>query len=276
MLTHLRGAGHQVSLVQELDEAQVILKSGDFDLALLPAHALVQMLEERLNWASSGAEEWRSSVFALAHDIQSLLAVLERSISLLQSQQRGDLAGRDVDGIQQSIVALSSLLRELATELAGEHASDHLATFELEDLLEAAAMSVYPSAAARGQRLSIDVDEPVKAITADGLKLRRILTKILQYASRQGSDKGIVAVRACRDQDDCVISVSLPGHGITRSELRQMFAPSSAGSANSLAYEQKLVDHAGGRLWIESENHVTAVFVSFPLAPAAAASHLEI
>lgn len=274
-LSQLRAAGHEVSLVEDVDEAQVILKAGRFDQCLVLAGRLLELLEERTKWASVEADEWRNSVAALAHDIQNLLTAMERALAALKKQRTALGPAQEMEGLQHSILSLSAFLRELAAELAGEEAQGHITTIDLEDLLEAAAMTVYPSAASRGQRLAIDVDESVKTARTDGRKIRRILMKILQYASNQSSEMGLVTVRAWRDQDDCVIAVSLPGRDVTRAELRRLFSPANGAAARSLAYEQKLVDQVGGRLWIESQREGTSVFVSFPVETVHAATLRE-
>ncbi len=264
MLAQLRSAGHQVSLVEDADEARLLLGFAGFDQAVLPAAQLSALLEWQCLWESADTDAWRRSTAALAHDLQGLLHALERSIAEAEASVRGTRLG----DFHHTISTLASFLHELTMELGGRgHEDLALTDVDLEDAVEAAAVVVYPSASERRQRLVIDIDDSVPKVYADSVKLKRILTNLLEHASRHAPRAGTVTVRACADQGDCVISVSHAGDGATQADLRRLFGPDAGKNGlPSLSRVQRLVEQHGGRLWIESQKgQGTTAFVSLPL-----------
>ncbi len=271
VLGQLRAAGHEVSLVEDLDEAQVLLASGTFDQTVLAASSLASLLEHRLLWESTDTDAWRRSISAIAHDLRSLLLALERSIECLQEddRRRGGVAS-EFSEIRHTISTLSSFLQELTVDLGnGVREELNWTSVDLEDVVETAAMAAYPRASERRQKLVIDIDEDVTQVRADSTKLKRVLTGLLQYASRHTTSRGTVKVRAYQEHPDWVISISHTGDALTRSELPGLFSPlsdkgSSAGAG--LTRVERLVAQHGGRLWIESEKGSgTSIFVSLPM-----------
>ena len=270
VLGQLRAAGHQVSLVEDMDEGRALLASEKFDQALLPAGKLVSLLERRARWEGVDQDTWRRSTSGIAHDLRTLLGALDRGVAEL-NRSHGSSAGEDVlEPARRSISVISSFLRELTGELEGGASEDlELCALNLEDAVEAAAMTVYPSALERRQRLVIDVHDDVTSIQGDAAKLKRALANLLDHASKQGPELGTVTVRARREQDNCVIVVSYSDDGNTLSELRRLFTPAPhepAPSDSSLSRVQRLVAQHGGRCWVESDEGAdTCVFVSLPL-----------
>ncbi len=266
MLGHLRDAGHRVSLVRDLDEAHALLGTGGFDQAVLSASTLSGLLEEHFLWESTDADSWRMSIWGLACDLQNLLHSLEQGIAPgpIPSEDTGL---SDMTEVRHTISVLGGYLAELTGELSATADSElHLSAIDLEDAIEAAAITVYPSAADRRQRLVIDVDKAVASVRADGLKLKRILSILLAYASGQTPSLGRVAVRAYYEHEEPVICISYAGEEMTRSELRRLFGPADKkDSSIGLARVQRLVGQHGCRLWLESERGVaTSLFLALP------------
>jgi K+-sensing histidine kinase KdpD len=270
VLGQLRAAGHQVSLVEGMDEAQTLLASGGFDQSLLPARALELLLEERAFWQGTDTEAWRISTAGIAHDLRSLLRALEWSIrELTEADVDGMKTGGDLPQLTRTIAVLSAFLRELTSELEGDAQQGlSLSAINLEDVVESAAMAVYPSALERRQRLVIDIHDEVAQIQADATKMKRVLTNLLDHASRQSPSLATVRVGAQRENDSCVISISYVGNAITLSELRRLFSPATPmvhSAGGGLSRSQRLIEEHGGRLWVESQKGSgTCIFVSLP------------
>jgi signal transduction histidine kinase len=205
VLGQLRGVGHEVSLVEDLDEASVLLASGGFEHAVLPAPSLLRVLEERSLWLSNDSDNWRRAVAGLAYDIEYLLQSLKRGIV-----EAGDSV--ETQETVRTVSVLAHYLSELTSELDVVPSRElQPAIIDLEDAVETAAVTVYPTAAERRQRLVIDVEEDAASIRADPVKLKRILSTLLDYASRHTPSNGSVSVRAYVQESEPVICVSHPG-----------------------------------------------------------------
>ena len=262
VLGELRGAGHRVSLVEDLDEAQSLLESGGFQQAIVPAATLETLLEHRAEWDSTEVDLWRRSVSGLAFDLENLLTALGRSL-----EADADEADPDQAENRRTIEILCGFLQELTNELTGPTTGElQLTLVDLEGAIEVAAMTAYPSAAQRRQRLVIDVDESVSSVRADQLKLKRMLETLLKYASRHTPPRGSVTVRANRERDEPVICISYPGEEITQTELKRLFSPKDdRGESGGLARVHRLAAQHECRVWLESQRGVgTSLFLSLP------------
>jgi len=266
----LRTAGHLVSLIEEIESAGPFLASHAFDQAVVPAHVLESLLRQRALWEASNGEAWRSSTAGLAHDLRFLLNALRRGIEELDGEvQHGPSAGEGLNEVRGRISTLSEFLGELILELDGDADEELQATIvDLEEVIEAASVTVWSNASDKEQRLILDVDEEVAHIRADSTKLKRVLANLLDHAVRETPRLGTVTVRAMPVQDECVISVLDGGEGITSSELRRLFSPplGVVGVVGAgLPQVKRMVEQHGGRVWVESQKDSgTTVFVSFP------------
>jgi len=250
--------GHGVSLVEDMDEAAVLLGSGGFDHVVLPAGSLVAMLQQRAVWGNSDAESWRQTVTGLARDLEHLLQSLRRGLD-------GGDDHHDRLETTRTVSVLASYLSELTSELGGDGRELQPAIFNLEDAIETAAIAVYATAAERRQRLVVDVDEAVASVRGDQLVLKRILATLLDYASRHAPGNRSVSVRALVEQDEPVICVSYPGEELSHTEVSQLFSPRGERDSSGLSRVQRLVEQHSCRLWLESERGVsTTLFLSLP------------
>lgn len=266
VLSQLRSSGHQVSLVEDLDEAGAILEMSGFDQAVLQGASLESLLEQKALWESGDAEGWRRSTAAIVHDLRGLLLALKQVLSGVGQSE----SHQPLEAIEGSVDALSVFANELVHELVDSSTGPSVGPVDIEDVAEAAAVVVYPSATERQQRLVIDVDPDVAVITTSASRMMRALKNLLEFASERASDRGRVSITAVADGEDCVVSVSCDGEGITRTEMRRLFSRASGygGRAGPLALAQEIVDELHGRMWIESEKGGgVSVFMAIPCQP---------
>jgi K+-sensing histidine kinase KdpD len=267
VLSDLRKAGHEVSLVEDLKEARTLLTSGQFDQAVVTTSDLKSLLQQRALLEASNVVEWRRSVSALTHDIRSLLLALDRALREMRDPSESRLRGGSiVNDTEGAIGSLTRYISELTDELETEPGAEpRLTPVDLEDTIEAAAIAVYPSAAERRQYLVINVEHSVRRLPTDAPKLKRILTSLLRNASRGAPLRGSVEVNAYRHNGNCVITVHYLGSAQGLDALRRLFSAASSETV-PLAQIQELVDDLDGRIWVESETATgTTVFLSLPL-----------
>jgi K+-sensing histidine kinase KdpD len=112
----------------------------------------------------------------------------------------------------------------------------------------------------------IDVEPEAASIRADTVKLKRLLSTLLDYASRHTPSNGSVLVRAYVEQSEPVICISYPGEELSRREIQQLFTPhADREAAGGLSRVQRLVEQHSCRLWLESERGVsTDLFLALP------------
>jgi signal transduction histidine kinase len=263
VLSQLRAAGHEVSIVEDLDDAQALLVPGAFDGTVLPAQSAEALFAQRYLWERSGADAWRQSTAAIAHDLRNLLAALDRCLQQLHK------SGEDVVELRRTIGTLSTFLRELNDDFqAACEPGLSLSIIDLEDTVDAAAVVVYPSASDRRQRLITDIDEDARYIRADAVKMKRALSNLLSYASRQSPALGTVTVSARREAESCLIAISYNAETVSLSGIGELFSRAGVRTdrlAVGLRSVQDIVEQHAGRLWVESQRGAgTSVFMSVP------------
>lgn len=272
LLHELRGAGHQVSVVEDSEEAAQILDRADFDFALMRAAQLSSLLETQALWDRSGHDEWRRSVAAIAHDLRNLLHAFHRYADEGAAPHLPLSSSSLENGVKvgRALVSLSLFLEEVLEELECAPASARPAVqVETEEIAEAAAMAAYGIAVERGPRLSIHIDESVRSLRTHPAALKRLLANLLMVVAERASASEIVRLEAREDDGECVFQISLSGGTVSGARLRQLVsspAKPSTGSRTSSWGEREAVERLGGRVWFESESTgETSIYLALPL-----------
>lgn len=266
VLSQLRAVRHEVSVVEDLDEAASMLRLNAFDMAVVPVGPFRKLLDQRAFWEGSDGDSWRRSTAAISHDLAGLLTALGEALD--DSQQATDQPNTPaLETLAGSIRSLASFTQELTQELAGTGGPEAPTPSDLQDLVEAAAVAIYPSATHRGQRLTIDIDPDVAVITTTPVHLKRALKNLLEFASSRVPERGHVAIRATKDHAECLISVSAVLEDFDHSELGSLISRRRGGDERPgpLALAQEIVSQIDARLWIESERGGNvSVFIAVP------------
>jgi len=268
MVRALRAAHHVLSTIDDLEGAHSLLSSKGFDYVVLPAPTLVSLLEERALLESEDSEAWRRSVIEVTHDLQTTLSLLDGAVTQKEAASPGADWQEKLADAGRRLSVLRTFAEELIVELTnGSRDGGVDGGIDVQEVIETAAVSVYPMAQEKRQRLVIDIDEDVARIIADRTKVKRILSRLLDYSVRSTPALGTVSVHASSEEDNCLISVSGSGAGVTKAELNRLFSPDvpQRGYSVGLSLVKKVVEQLEGRLWIESEKgNGTTVFVTLP------------
>jgi signal transduction histidine kinase len=138
---------------------------------------------------------------------------------------------------------------------------------------EAAAASA-AAAAIRGIVLTASCTDALPSLHCDRERLLQVLGNLLGNALSVTPATGAVSIRAEREADAIVFSVSDTGPGIASAALPHLFERHFRGGAEyvgtglGLSIAHGIVVAHGGRLWAESEAGAGATFhFSIPLTP---------
>jgi len=265
LLAQLRAAGHAVHTAEDLESARRLLASGGLDHVILPAALLAPLLERQGPWQAPDHDDWRRSTAGLTHDLRAVLDTLERGIQEWQLKEEDE--ADPMESIRRRISKLSAFLYELTLEMSNGASKElHLCVIDLEDAVEAAAMTVYPMASDKQLRLVVDIDREVARICCDRTKLKRVLAKLLDDAVRRTPYSGTVAIRAYQEDERCVIAVSDVGQGTHQLPFQPLFDPHGRPEGDvspGLVMARQLVELHGGDVRVESEAASgTTVFLS--------------
>jgi PAS domain S-box-containing protein len=123
-------------------------------------------------------------------------------------------------------------------------------------------------------RLIVEMkDLPV--LTADPLRVTRILHNLVENAIKYSPSGGDITVFARSDSHDITVGISDHGIGMSAEQQSRLFqpferldnSPRSKGVGLGLMVAQRLVDAHGGRIWVESQQDKgSTFFFTLPLA----------
>lgn len=128
-------------------------------------------------------------------------------------------------------------------------------------------------------KLIMDIPEPLPIIIADEDKVDGILTNLVNNAIKYSPDGGEVKVKAVRENNSILISVTDQGIGIPKDKLHQIFerferidtkeTRAAGGTGIGLYLVKHLVELHEGQIWAESEGvgKGATFYVRLPIYP---------
>jgi len=215
-------------------------------------------------------ERLRSELLAtIGHELRTPLTAIRTSIGLLldpglepsdaQRQQLLATIGRSADRMQRLLAELLDLAR-----LRSGRVEMEMASFDARDVARELAAELAPMAAARDQRLVVDVpDEPVMLI-GDRRRLEQAVLNLVSNAQKFSKPGADVTLRIARDDDGYVRwSVIDRGPGIGPDERDRLFERffvgtsdrrgAAGGSGIGLPTALAIAQAHGGTIEVESE-----------------------
>ncbi len=277
------------SLLERARDYQVQLKQTLADLAeansqLTRLNRLAQGLRQAAEDARRASEQFVANV---SHELRTPLnMIIGFSEMILQTPEAygANLPGSllaDLAVIHRNSQHLSSLIDDVL-DLSQIRAGQVALTKERVDLrgiVEAALVAVRPLFESKGLELTAEVPHGL-VVMCDRTRMREVLLNLLSNAGRF-TDHGGARVRAWRDGNDVVASVSDTGPGIAAEDLDKIFQPfrqldgtirrRHGGSGLGLAISKSFVQLHGGDMWLESEKgRGTTFFFRLPVDPPAA------
>ena len=138
-----------------------------------------------------------------------------------------------------------------------------LRNFSLSSLIESLVRVMKPVLAPRKQSLEVDVEEGLLLVYADRAKVRQVLLNLLGNSTKFTPDGGKLKIEAVREDNWCQVSVTDNGIGIKKEEQKRIFDPfcqlvnplteEKGGTGLGLTIAKEIIEHHGGRIWVESK-----------------------
>ncbi len=244
------------------------------------ARAQLQERAERLEDANARLKELdriKSQFLAnMSHELRTPLNSVIGFSEVLQDGILGEVTEQQRSALEE-IWHSSKLLLDLITDLLDFSRIEngrmvlHRTTFILCDLLDEVKTIIRPLAAKKSQELVVRLEDGMPPVTTDRMRLKQILLNLLCNASKFTHEGGHISL-ACslKDNDQFLFSVADNGIGISPEdqsiifeEFRQVdgtVTRSEAGSGLGLTISKRLVELAGGQIWVESQLGKGAVF----------------
>ena len=231
------------------------------------AAAFNQMVE-RLQ----GAERQRRALLAdVTHELRTPLTVIQTELEALLDgvHPRDD---ERIGGLLDETRVLSRLVDDLRTlSVADAGALElHREPTDLKDVADDVLASHRAAAEAGHVRIAADLDADLPQLEIDPVRVRQILSNLLDNAIRHTPAGGSVTVVVERAGDGVVVSVRDSGSGIAAEDLPRVFerfakGSGSHGSGLGLAIARGLVRAHGGEIQATSQGPGQGTIVRFTL-----------
>jgi PAS domain S-box-containing protein len=202
----------------------------------------------------------------LAHQVGTPLTVIKGLVELLQkdfvsTDPRQEYIRRIFVGVERINRLVKSLLTLAHPNLnARESISMRRLTSDLLDLVSEKDRD----------RLQIDCDPSLPAITGDPVLLTEAFTNLIQNALEETSDGNKVSIKATALDQALQVAITNTGVGIPDAIREQIFEPffttKTQGTGLGLAITRQLVENHGGRISVDSDGSTWTRFeVELPI-----------
>ena len=215
--------------------------------------------------------------YVASHDLQEPLRVIAGYLELLVEHlgdQLDEEAHTWIDRAGAAAERMRSMITDLLTYARAGSGGGAPEVVDLDDAVAAAVEAVSVSLREAGTTLS--VDPQLGEVRAVRLDVVRVLQNLLANAVKYRADRAPhIAVAAGRDGTQVVVSVCDDGVGVPEEDLERVFGRYERvhgdpypGTGLGLAVCRRLIDRAGGRIWMTRNEPAPGVTVRFTL-PAA-------
>lgn len=205
--------------------------------------------------------------------VAGFAGILERDHAKALDPAGRELLGRVVKGARRT----QDLVRSLLDFAQAQEGRAPLETVDLAALVRTVVDSAQPQARAAGATITLGDLPTVRASPAG---LQRVLQNLLENAIKfhDPARPPRIRIEARRQAGSLVVSVSDNGIGIAADDLSDIGKPFRRGKTSQryegsglgLASATRIIEAAGGRLWVESTQGVgTTVHVALPSPPEA-------
>jgi len=235
---------------------------------------IIKVEDMAMKLASNEREAaWRDLALQVAHEIKNPLTPMKLNIQYLQNaiksrrEDMPELASR----ITQSLIEEIENLNIIATEFA-HFAKMPESNPELFNVKEMLSSIVELLTVKDGNEIRLLGNEVDVQIIMDKSYFRRIFTNLIKNASQAIPDDkiGKITVSFKKIDKKVLITVKDNGIGIDPELQKKMFTPyfttKSSGTGIGLSMSKKMVEHAHGKIWFDTQRGVgTTFFIQFPV-----------
>jgi len=225
--------------------------------------------ERLLSELEAKNRELQSFVYTVSHDLRAPLISLDGFSSVLQKEFHDQLGGEGkhyLERIQANVAHMDALIMDLLElsrigRVVGAIEEIDVAAL-LREIQEELAVELEEA------RAEFMVQEPLPAVRGDRGSLRQVFVNLIDNTVKFKSDETPLRIEVgCQEERDFYrFYVADSGIGIARQYQEQIFAPfqqldaETEGVGMGLALVKKIVEHHGGRVWVESESGKGATF----------------
>lgn len=203
----------------------------------------------------------------VGHDIRNPLQAIISDAFLVNSDLASIPDSKEKQNIKESIFSIEKnvdYINKIVQDLQ-DYARPLTLSFAETDLDKLCEEVLVKRAIPENINSSCVIEPEVKKINADPALLKRILTNLVNNAVQAMPNGGKLAIHACREADDTVITVEDTGFGISEEIKPKLFTPlfttKSKGQGFGLAVVKRMTEALGGTIIFQSEVDKGTTFI---------------
>lgn len=237
-----------------------------------------EILKDKAESANRAKSDFLSSV---SHELRTPMTSVFGFARLIQKRMREEMVPRldpsDKEGMRYArqiednlgiIVAegkrLTSLINDVLdlSKLDALRVEWHCQPLELDWVMEHAVAASRPLVEDKGLRLQETLEPGLPTILGDRDRLVQVLINLVSNAVKF-TERGVIALDMRRHNDAILVSVTDTGIGIAQADQERVFdkfvqvgdtlTDKPQGTGLGLSICKQIVEHHGGRIWVESE-----------------------
>jgi signal transduction histidine kinase len=231
----------------------------------------LQTKTSELEIASRHKSEFLAS---MSHELRTPLNAVIGFSEVLLDRMFGDINERqeeylhDIWNSGRHLLELLNEILDLSKVEAGQMVLEP-GIFRVDSALEYTLAMVRERAALHAITVTVDVADDVGMVEADELRFKQVVLNLLSNAVKFTPDGGSVSIRACRERNELVVTVTDTGIGVPPEDQERIFesfqqgrrgAPKEEGTGLGLTLSRRIVGLFGGRMWLESTPGVGSTF----------------
>ena len=205
-------------------------------------------------------------IATISHELRTPLTVLGGNSELLLRNFVGPLSDDQrllIESMRKHTLTMTALLNNMITVAGLEMGvlTFNIEPMRLDSVLDEMLWEVRTALAAKNLELFVSLPDDLPDVLADPVQLRNALHQLLDNA-RLYTDFGSVSIRATQQDALVRIDISDTGCGIGDELRQQLFTRFMRGADGINSHErgiglglsiaQQLIEHQGGKLWLES------------------------
>ncbi len=219
----------------------------------------------------------------VSHELRSPLAAVDQFVSILLDEIPGKLSERQREYlgiVSRNVEQLGAMINDLllVTRSMEDRVSINRRQVDVWKVLKEAVSTFKAAAAEKVVKLAVDESEDLPRVLADPVRIKEVLTNLIDNALRFTPPNGTITIGAwvdAQDPDFVRVWVTDSGSGIEEQEIEKIFDPlHQSGRGNDsgrqglglgLSICKSLVIRQGGRIWAESRpGHGTTISFTLP------------
>ncbi len=273
-LNHTEQARTELAAINSTLEARVAERTYQLEEALSEASAAREIAEE--------ASQLKSQFLAsMSHELRTPLNAIINFSYMLRNGVYGEVNPNQtnyLERVQSSGEHLLAMINDILdiSKIEAGHLQLQRETVNLAPLMDDAMATIAGLIKDKPVQLEQQLEAELPPVCGDATRLRQILLNLLSNAAKF-TDEGRICLRAMRQDQVIVISVSDSGVGIPADKFATIFeefrqadegsARSYQGTGLGLPICKRLIEMHGGRIWLESTVGRGSTFsFSLPLA----------